>query len=64
MTNYQPPQSTTSRVSECGGYIYLSNGQKFKRTVLPSVAEPKKEDLDIEAALQEFDEKRTEEADG
>ena len=65
MTMYNPGQKRGTRVSGCGNFIYLENGQKFKRTVLPSVAEPKKEadDIDIEAGLKEFDQIRTQEAD-
>ena len=55
MANYQPPQTGSSRVSSCGNYIYLPNGQKFKRTVLPSVAEKKKEEFDVEDELEQLD---------
>ena len=65
MTNYQlTQQNDGGRVSSCGGYIIMANGKKFKRTVLPSVAEPKQEEvIDIEAALAEADLIRTQESD-
>ncbi len=61
MNNYQSPDSDQSRVSKCGKFIYLSNGAKFKRTVLPSVAEPRKEEIDVEEALEDVYVMRTKE---
>ncbi len=63
MSYNQSPHNGTSRVSTCGNYIYFPDGTRFKRTVLPSVAEPKKEDVDVEEALAETDLIRTQEID-
>lgn len=64
MSNYQPQnRGNATRVSSCGNFIYTADGRKFKRTVLPSVAEPRKDEVDIEAGLAEFDAMRTKEID-
>ena len=62
MSNYQPQnRENATRVSSCGNFIYTADGRKFKRTVLPSVAEPKHQEIDVEEALAEAEAMRTKE---
>ncbi len=49
-------------VSNDGSTVSVG-GKVFKRVVLPSVAAPKKTEEDLETALTEMDEPRTQEAD-
>ena len=41
------------------GTTFSVGGKVFKRVVLPSVAAPKKTEEDLETALKEMDEQRT-----
>jgi len=49
-------------VSNDGSTVSVG-GKVFKRVVLPSVAAPKKTEEDLETALKEMDEPRTQETD-
>ena len=42
------------RVSSCGNYIYMSNGAKFKRTVLRSSADPPSLQTEEDILLDEY----------
>ena len=47
--------ASKQRVSSCGQWIYLENGARFRRTILKSVAEPKR-DAESENLIAELDE--------
>lgn len=56
------PLSGNHKVSEDGSHITI-DGCTFKRTVLPSVALPSKDDEAIDNAIAEFDQIRAQEID-
>jgi len=53
------------RITTDGGEVIMNNGRRFKRIVLPSVAEGKlqkaTEEMQLEEALEELDQMRTQE---
>jgi len=49
------------RVSGDGSAVIMNNGRRFKRVVLPSVAEKTKDEVQLEEAFEEMDEMRTKE---
>lgn len=54
------PLSSNHKVSADGSHIAI-DGRTFKRMVLPSVAEPSKEEETIQDAIAEIDQIRTQE---
>ncbi len=59
--HYEPLAHKPMAVSEDGSTLSVG-GQVFRRTVLPSVATPKKAEEDLEKAFEELDQMRTSEA--
>ena len=55
--------NSAQKVSPDGTYVTMDDGTRFKRTVIPSVASPKKAEEDLEKAFEEMDQMRTQEAD-
>ena len=53
------------RITGDGSQVVMNNGRRFKRVVLPSVAEVKtqhiKEEIQMEQAFEELDQMRTQE---
>ena len=54
--------NSTQKVSPDGSYVTMDDGTRFCRTVIPSVASPKKAEEDLEQAFEEMDAIRTQEA--
>ena len=54
--------NSTQKVSPDGTYVTMADGTRFRRTVIPSVASPKKAEEDLEKAFEEMDQMRTSEA--
>ena len=54
--------NSTQKVSPDGSFVTMDDGTRFIRTVLPSVATPKKVEEDLEDAFKEMDQMRTSES--
>jgi len=61
-TKHKKTFNSTQRVSADGLFIMMDDGTRFKRTVLPSVAAPKKVEVDLEEAFKEMDQMGVSEA--
>lgn len=65
---YKEDYSTKGqRITNDGSEVIMNNGRRFKRVVLPSVAVKKaeeiKEEVQLEEAIEELDQLRTQEQD-
>ena len=58
---YKQTFDSNQKVSGDGSTVIMSNGARFKRTVLPSAAAPPKIQEELQDALADFDAMRTEE---
>ena len=54
--------NSTQKVSPDGSFVTMDDGTRFRRTVLPSVATPKKVEEDLEEAFKEMEQMRTSES--
>jgi hypothetical protein len=61
MRNREIP--THGLISECGQWIYMPDGSKFRRKVVPTFVLEDNDGIDIEDALKEADAVRTQERD-